>query len=438
MWSSDPQYDVKMDYSVFAPKIQTVQNPKVMQKIRQLKSSAVSLQTVTDDTEDIWVENLYTLEETLKKMRKELFEARASQNVSVTGQIVLEHAAKQAMKLTEETMEAHKALHINISRIGKTIDKHFDEATELEYENDCEMTFPLRENYIAADMMYEYFMCNGKNYIGEMMKENYNIAKNYEVLQPHLLQQIFLDFRQFAGINGCIEHVEKVHPPDEKELKRALLTQMVIDSIRKGSDDCGTIQRLAHRLEPFMDDLNKASHLIGALVVGKHSATDSRYRGIFDSSLRVKNLERMSLFFVPYIPQLKDLLEIGFHNMSKITDMWLLGHSVDMSGGELPSGTLSDVNHSAFVCPILKEQCTNENPPMRLVCGHVVSRDAISRLTTNQRANRTAPRHSRHLRFKCPYCPREQYMDATKPLVFDDWLHGEFAEHDIDSLQFLD
>lgn len=36
--------------------------------------------------------------------------------------------------------------------------------------------------------------------------------------------------------------------------------------------------------------------------------------------------------------------------------------------------------HSIFACPILKQQSTENNPPMRLVCGHVISRDALNKL----------------------------------------------------------
>lgn len=36
--------------------------------------------------------------------------------------------------------------------------------------------------------------------------------------------------------------------------------------------------------------------------------------------------------------------------------------------------------HSIFACPILRQQSSEENPPMKLVCGHVISRDALTKL----------------------------------------------------------
>lgn len=53
--------------------------------------------------------------------------------------------------------------------------------------------------------------------------------------------------------------------------------------------------------------------------------------------------------------------------------------------------------HSILTCPVSREQCTRDNPPMLLPCGHVISLASISKLS---RGCRTA-------RFKCPYCPAE-------------------------------
>jgi len=50
--------------------------------------------------------------------------------------------------------------------------------------------------------------------------------------------------------------------------------------------------------------------------------------------------------------------------------------------------------HSIFVCPVSKEQSTDQNPPMMMPCGHVVCQDSLTRL-------------SKGSKFKCPYCPTE-------------------------------
>ena len=58
--------------------------------------------------------------------------------------------------------------------------------------------------------------------------------------------------------------------------------------------------------------------------------------------------------------------------------------------------------HSIFVCPVSKEQATDQNPPMMLPCGHVIARESLDRL-------------SKAGKFKCPYCPSESHpRDAKK------------------------
>ncbi|XP_072958580.1 protein RMD5 homolog isoform X2 [Typha angustifolia] len=63
--------------------------------------------------------------------------------------------------------------------------------------------------------------------------------------------------------------------------------------------------------------------------------------------------------------------------------------------------------HSVFVCPVLREQGGNENPPMLMPCGHVLSKQSILKLSKSS----TRP-------FKCPYCPLDSVVSQCRQLHF--------------------
>ncbi|EDV55389.1 E3 ubiquitin-protein ligase RMND5A [Drosophila erecta] len=61
--------------------------------------------------------------------------------------------------------------------------------------------------------------------------------------------------------------------------------------------------------------------------------------------------------------------------------------------------------HSIFACPILRQQTSEDNPPKKLTCGHVISNDALHKLSVG------------HI-LKCPYCPVEQNAEEAVRIYF--------------------
>lgn len=63
--------------------------------------------------------------------------------------------------------------------------------------------------------------------------------------------------------------------------------------------------------------------------------------------------------------------------------------------------------HSIFVCPVSKEQSTDDNPPMMMSCGHVLCKQSINKMSKN--CSKT---------FKCPYCPSDIDANHCRQLYF--------------------
>ncbi|XVE67373.1 hypothetical protein DITRI_Ditri08aG0155100 [Diplodiscus trichospermus] len=63
--------------------------------------------------------------------------------------------------------------------------------------------------------------------------------------------------------------------------------------------------------------------------------------------------------------------------------------------------------HSLFVCPVSRDQGSDENPPMQMPCLHVLCKQSIMKLSKS--SSRT---------FKCPYCPAEVSAAQCRQLYF--------------------
>lgn len=102
---------------------------------------------------------------------------------------------------------------------------------------------------------------------------------------------------------------------------------------------------------------------------------------------------------------------IGFQVFTKYEAIRKVSHVDWSTADELPFHVklppfLSNY-HPIFICPVLKEETTKENPPYSLPCHHVLSKKSLDKLSKNGTCN-----------FKCPYCPVMSTKVKTKRVSF--------------------
>ncbi|CAF1073185.1 unnamed protein product [Rotaria sordida] len=156
---------------------------------------------------------------------------------------------------------------------------------------------------------------------------------------------------------------------------------------------------------------------MGAFVFARRDLSQSPYKYLLEPHLWLQLSELFMQQAFQQIGLAQDsplyvVMKIGFQSlpalMSIVNAMQNTQVCHILSKDELPIEI--DVGsehryHSVFACPILRQQTTDQNPPMKLVCGHVISKDALNKLSTQNK-------------LKCPYCPLEQSPSDARQLFF--------------------
>ncbi|CAP23260.1 Protein CBG02109 [Caenorhabditis briggsae] len=419
-------------------------NDKNVEVIKQVERITQDFKRKANSIDTCWVTTLEKLENTLTAMKDELFNPKEDREISVMGQILIEETSTRAAKLVYEATDYHRDLQHTILKLGKYINTEFEHPTKKPFRPSPELERKRNRRDMGFALIFDYMMSTGLSSVGDSMRKLSIFEQYFDTLNvsdPEKLKTIVEDL-QGGDISSSLEFIKSAQPAEEHSLRKSLQTQMIIECIEMGLESYGrTVKQLKAFVPKEGEEQRQSQRLVGALVMGQAAKEDARYRNLFDQKNKEKLVSRLSAFFVPKEAPLNLILKHGFKGINQLTDFQDSGLQWDVwMDWELPFDTYFHASHSVFTCPILKEQCTCNNPPMRLTCGHVISKDAINRLTINVR-NRF-PR-SRHLRFKCPYCPKEQNLDNAKSVDFHAWTipaenEDEEAEEQVKFLQFVE
>jgi len=329
---------------------------------------------------------------------------------------VLSACSKKIKDVTSKIALDHKELHTYVSKVGKSIDRNFvsdfsgttqegifsGDSTQL--LNEAIVTHMLRKGQVdTVERFIEEADINMDDGDKEPFIELHNIlnqCKNRN-LEPALAWALGHQ-TELAAKGSSLEF--KLH-----KLK-------FINLLR---DDCHKeALQYSKIFSKFRHHSKEIQRLMCCFAFVKQGLTESPYCDLFDqvhwldicdhiakdacSLLGLSKTSPLEVTITAGCIALPTLLQIRqVMKQRQVEGMW--------SGKEeLPVEINLDREfqfHSVFACPILRQQCGHSNPPMRLVCGHVISKDALQRLS-----------HGNKL--KCPYCPMEMDPRESKRIFF--------------------
>lgn len=300
----------------------------------------------------------------VEELRREI--AQQPPNTPLTpeqAQVVSELAStikQNAFQLSTD----HRELHATVSRVGKSIDRHFVAdyaAVAPKAEMFCsDENRPIMEQAIAQHLYRQGLEDVGDTFVAEA--EISGVERTCT----------------FASVQRCATALAEGDPTPALQWAEQHM------------------QELQHSPLPFtlhrMYALKLAREVgVGAAIEYARS-TFPRHAARHERALQAAVCARV-------LPALHDIRSKMSH--PHVIAAW----AEDELPFEVDLGDEGGGYHSVFACPILRQQASDQNPPMRLLCGHVISRDALNKLATAAK-------------LKCPYCPMEQSPAEARQIFF--------------------
>ncbi|CAF4227304.1 unnamed protein product [Rotaria socialis] len=369
---------------------------------------------------------------------------------STDDQIMKANIRDTIKPFAKQYSDKHKDLHGSISKIGKTIDKCF----HADFGN-----VPIFELFDKPEKLKLIYMIicedlyrQGRMSIAQQLIEETNLRDNelFNVEKTFLEEiNMILENLREKNLVPALEWCQKKRNELDKAgslLEFHLHKMRFVQLLQMGNFDEAKVYLSNLRQYSILNGRceQAVNELMGAFIFAQRDLSKSPYKYLLEPHLwlQLSELFMQQAFQQVGLSQdspLYVVMKIGFQAlpalMSIVNAMQNTQVCHILSKDELPIEV--DVGqehryHSVFACPILRQQTTDQNPPMKLVCGHVISKDALNKLSIQNK-------------LKCPYCPLGigldscvlplrhgglflvQSTDFFYPLIDDPYVMGKIA-----------
>ncbi|XP_068629770.1 E3 ubiquitin-protein transferase RMND5B isoform X2 [Battus philenor] len=356
----------------------------------------------------------------VEDLKKEISKQPPDSPLTQTQAMVLSDLAANVKQTVFQMSTDHRELHATVSRVGKSIDRHFvaDYASVApKAESFCSDTNrPIMEQAIAQHLYRQGLEDVGDVFVSEAKVESVERTCAFALLQrcaaalaegdpapalqwvqrrAHQLQHSPLPFALHTvhtlkvareqGVGAAIEYAREQFPAHAARHERQLAA--AVCALAWLTPGAGPPPPHYNRLlDPRALGAEAAELFLREACALLRLAPLSPLAGAVVAGARV-------------LPALHDIRAKMSHQ--HVAAAW----GDDELPLEVELGAEGSGYHSVFACPILRQQASDQNPPMRLLCGHVISRDALNKLALGAK-------------LKCPYCPMEQSPSEARQIYF--------------------
>ena len=309
---------------------------------------------------------------------------------------------------------SQKELNISLVKYQKLLDKLLNPDISKAYRNvdyDAHIV-----NQIIANHFYHRDLFDlGDSIINEAGEPDATALRSQFLEMHHILEAMRVKNIQPALTWISANREKLVQNGSNLELK--IHTLQFVEILRNGARD-DALKYARTYLAPFASlHKNEFQKLMGCLLYAGRLES-SPYSELMSPVNWTKTTEELTRQFCTLLGQsYKSPLSVavaagveGLPTLLKLANVMAAKKQEWLSMKQLPVPLELGKEfqfHSIFVCPVSREQGSEENPPMLLPCLHVLCKQSIMRLSKGSMRI-----------FRCPYCPAEAMVAHCRQLYF--------------------
>lgn len=333
--------------------------------------------------------------------------------------LVLSQCCKRVKETVQKLASHHKDIHSSVSRVGKAIDKNLDSDLGSVGMEACWQTDSQR---LLSEVMVEHFFRQGVLDVAEELCQEAGLCIDPSQKEPFVELNRILEALKLRDLRPALEWAvenREMLMAQNSSLEFKLHRLNFIRLLMGGTANQRETLQYAKNFQPFaLSHQKDIQVLMGSLVYLRQGIENSPYVHLLDSNqwsdiCDIFTRDACSLLGLSVDSPLSISFSAGCVALPALVNIKAVIEQRQCIGvwnqkDELPIEV--DLGkrcwyHSVFACPILRQQTTDNNPPMKLMCGHIISKDALNKMINGSK-------------LKCPYCPMEQVPTDAKQIYF--------------------